>query len=130
MAESLTLTGQMHLSTVQAQFTNLFPRLGIVFFSSDEYQKVKRNEIATPMSTDLTVASVRTRRGDDISLHGNWQVRNFEKAFADRYGLFVQICLCSRSRGSVVYTDSDLDDLTLRDLNDKAAAAEIPEFQY
>lgn len=130
MADVLTLTGQMHLSSVQHQFTELFPHLGLVFFSQEEHEKTVRGEKAVPMKTDLTVASVRTKKGDDISLHGKWLTKNFEKAFVDGYGLYVQVCIRTKDGKASAYTSAELDNLTLRSLEDKAAENGFPKYVY
>jgi len=124
------MTGQMHLSSVQHQFTDLFPYLGLIFFSQEEFEKTTRGEPAKPMATDVTVAAARTKKGEDISLHGKWLTGNFEKALVNEYGFYVQVCIRSKDGKSAAYSDKDLDKETLRSLNDKAAAHGFPKYEY
>lgn len=131
MAEAITFTGQKKLSTVQREFTAQFPYLGLGFFTQEEYEKTARGEPARPADTDVTIATARTRNdGEDISLHGKWLTGNFEDEFAKRYGLHVQVAIRAKDGSGARYTGENLDKLTLRGLNDKAAEAGFPKFEY
>lgn len=129
MAE-ISFTGQRHLSTLQREFTDHFPYLGLVFYTEEEHAKTERGEAAHPMETNVTIAAARTRKGDDISLNGRWLVGNFEMELAKQYGFFVQVSIRTKDGKGSRYTGGELDAMNLRTLNNRAAEAGFPKYEY
>lgn len=125
----ISVTGQKKLVTIQDEFTQKFPQLGVVFFSLDEAKKAEQGQTMRPLPTDQTVASVRTKAAKgDLSIHGNTTVGTLEARFRDDYGLFVQVCYMKE--GKPVYTGASLDAVSLAELNRRAAEQGRGEFAY
>ena len=127
---AITLTGAKHLSTVQREFTEKFAFLGLRFFSTEEFEKSQRGEPARPMRSDVTIASVRTKQGKDVSLFGQTHTGNFEKAFLKEFGIQAQVSIRGKDGVQTYYTGENLDALTLSELNRRAEEAGHPKFEY
>lgn len=125
----ISVTGQKRLATIQAEFTEKFAQLGLMFFSIEEAKKAERGERIQPLPSDQTVASVRTKAAKgDMSIHGNTTVGTIESRFRDEYGLYVQVC-CMRD-GKPVYTADSLNGAGLSELNRQAAEQGRGAFAY
>lgn len=128
-ASGISVTGQKKLSTIQAEFTENFAQLGLMFFSLDEAKKAERGERIQPLQSDQTVASVRTKAAKgDMSIHGNTTVGTIESRFRDDYGLYVQVCYMRD--GKPVYTAESLNAASLSELNRRAREQGRGAFAY
>ena len=108
MAEPITVTGQKKISTLQSEFSEKFPHLGILLFSEMEYERSCRGERVRPLSSDQTIASVRTKKNTKgLSIHGRTHIGTLEKKFLDEYGLRVQVCIKRNGKGR--YTGDGFD---------------------
>mgnify|MGYP001232620819 CR=1 FL=1 len=129
MAAEVTVTGQKKMSTLQAEFTECFPHLGLMFFSEEEFEKSKTGVKIRPLNPDQTLASVRTKTsGGDISMHGRTHVENIEQAFLDGYGLYVQICISIG--GKKGYTTGRYDSMSLTEISSKAESDGWDKWAY
>ena len=125
----ISVTGQKKLSTIQSEFTARFAQLGLMFFSLEEAKKSERGEHIRPLSSDQTVASVRTKAAKgDMSIHGNTTVGTIESGFRDDYGLYVQVCYMRDGRP--VYTADSLNAMSLSELNRRAGEQGRGAFAY
>jgi hypothetical protein len=125
----IAVTGQKLLATLQREFSERFPQLGIMFFSIQEMEKAARGERIYPLPSDQTIARVRSKfASGDISIHGNTRVGTLEGAFLTDYGLRVQVCYMRD--GKAVYTGDVIDVLTLTELNRRAEARGCGPFIY
>jgi hypothetical protein len=123
MATCITVTGQKKIATLQAEFTERFPHLGIMLFSEEEYERSCRGERVRPLSADQTIASVRTRKNaKSLSIHGRTHIGTLEETFLEEYGLRVQVCI--RRNGKGRYTGEGFDGHSLTAVERHAAAEE------
>ena len=125
----IAVTGQKLLATLQREFSERFPQLGIMFFSIQEMERATRGERIYPLPSDQTIARVRSKfaRGN-ISIHGNTRVGTLEGAFLTDYGLSVQVCYMRD--GKAVYTGEVVNVITLTELNRRAEARGCGPFIY
>ena len=125
----ISVTGQKKLATIQSEFSDKFPQLGVMFFSLEESKKMEHGHSMKPLPSDQTVASVRTKSGKgDLSIHGNTTVGTLESAFRDDYGLFAQVCYMRE--GKPVYTGASLDSASLAEINRRAGEQGRGAFVY
>ncbi len=125
---SMSFTGQKRLKTLQVEFTEKFPHLGLQFFSKEEYANTEKGLPAKKLDSDRTIASLRTKQNaEDLSLHGRTLIGNFESKFAELYGIYVQVCAKGKD-GKVGYTGASFDGLTLSDANKRMEAAGNPQY--
>ena len=121
---AITVTGQKKISTLQKEFTEKFPYLGIRLFSEEEWQKSLRGETIKALSADQTIAKVRTRQHPEpISIHGRTKVSTLEEQFRERYGLNCQVILHKTGAKTKSYTSGDMDSLGLTELNRRLEAS-------
>ncbi|HAW96651.1 MAG: hypothetical protein CMJ33_07635 [Phycisphaerae bacterium] len=129
MAAEVKVTGQKKISTLQAEFTECYPYLGLMFFTEEEFEKSKAGEKIRPLNPDQTIASVRTRTtGEDISMHGRTHVGTIENAFLEGYGLYVQIC--KSEGGKRKYTGGGYDSMSLTEISRKGEADGWDKWSY
>jgi len=125
----ISVTGQKKLATIQSEFSDKFPQLGVMFFSLEESKKMEHGHSMKPLPSDQTVASVRTKSGKgDLSIHGNTTVGTLESAFREDYGLFAQVCYMRE--GKPVYTGASLDSASLAEINRRAGEQGRGAFVY
>lgn len=114
----ITVTGQKKIATLQREFTEKYPYLGIRLFSEEEWRKSQRGETIRALAADQTIAKVRTKElGEPISIHGRTKVATLEEQFRDRYGLNCQVIVHKKGSKSRSYTSGDMDSLGLTALN-------------
>lgn len=114
----ITVTGQKKIATLQKEFTEKFPYLGIRLFSEEEWQKSLRGENIKALPSDQTIAKVRTKQHPEpISIHGRTLVATLEQQFRERYGLNCQVILHKKGAKTKSYTSGDMDQLALTELN-------------
>ncbi len=58
----ITVPGNKKIATLQKEFTEKFPFLGIRLFSEEEWQKSLRGENIKALPADQTIAKVRTKQ--------------------------------------------------------------------
>jgi hypothetical protein len=128
MAE-ISVAGQKHLVTLQAEFTRKFPRMGLMFFSLEEAKKAEQGVTIRPLPSNQTIASVRTKVAKgDMSIHGNTTVGTLESGFRDDYGLHVQVCVMRDGRPA--YTGGRWDGISLSELDRRGVEQNWDEFRY
>ena len=120
----ITVTGQKKIATLQQEFTEKFPYLGIRLFSEEEWQKSLRGENITALPADQTIAKVRTKQHPEaISIHGRTKVSTLEEQFRERYGLNCQVIVHKKGSKTKSYTSGEMDALGLTELNRRLAAS-------
>lgn len=114
----ITVTGQKKIATLQREFTEKFPFLGIRLFSEEEWKKSLRGDKIKALPTDQTIAKVRTRQhAEPISIHGRTKVSTLEEQFRERYGLNCQVVVHKKGASTKSYTTGEMDSLGLTELN-------------
>jgi hypothetical protein len=120
----ITVTGQKKIATLQREFTEKFPYLGLRLFSEEEWQKSQRGEKIRALAADQTIAKVRTKEhGEPISIHGRTKVSTLEGQFRQRYGLNCQVIVHKKGAKSKSYTSVDMDSVGLTELNRRLEAS-------
>jgi hypothetical protein len=128
-ASDIRMTGQKLISTLQREFTERFPFLGLMLFSAEEWEKSLRGERIKPLPSDRTLASVRTKKAtEELSIHGNTKVGNLENEILDTFGLYSQVCLMQG--GKKAYTGTSHNGYSLSELNRRREEATAERFVY
>lgn len=128
-ASEIRMSGQKLISTLQREFTDRFPFLGLMLFSAEEWEKSLRGERIKPLPSDRTLASVRTKKAqEELSIHGNTKVGNLEQEILETFGLYSQVCLMQG--GKKAYTGSSHDGYSLSELNRRREEAGAERFVY
>lgn len=104
MATSLSTNGRKKISTFKTEFSIKFPYLTIQFLDS------KRKEF----DQDLNLATVRSKKGNDISISGQNKINSLESKFEKILGVSIEVCYSKA--GKLVRTKSN-NDKTLSELN-------------
>lgn len=104
MATSLSTNGRKKISTFKTEFSIKFPYLTIQFLDS------KRKEF----DQDLNLATVRSKKGNDISISGQNKINSLETKFEKMLGVSIEVCYSKA--GKLVRTKSN-NDKTLSELN-------------
>lgn len=129
-ADWISIVGQKLISTVQEEFTNHHPFLGLYLFSSEEYKNSQAGKPARPLSSDRTIASVREKKSnEELSMHGNMIVSNLEATILDVYGIYAQVCIMNDA-GKRAYTGESHDGYTLSQLNRRQQDKGRQPFRY
>lgn len=116
----ITVSGNKKISTLQKEFTQKFPYLGIRLFSEEEWAKSERGESIRALPADQTIASVRTKvHPEPMSIHGRTKVATLEKTFREQYGLYCQVIVHQKGSATKSYTAGDWDQYGLTELNRK-----------
>lgn len=109
------------LKTINAEFQEKFPYLFLQFFDPKSWEKARKaGGIIEHLDENLRICDIRTKKtdGDDeISIHGNTQVKNLEDSFRDIFGCYVQVCYYN-SAGEGFYTSEDEDYMTISQCNE------------
>ena len=104
MATSLTSNGKKKISTFKKEFSLMFNYLTIQFL--DKKRKEYDNE--------LNLVSIRTKKGEDISISGQNKINSLESKFEKNLGIGIEVCYSKA--GKLVRTKSN-NDKTLSELN-------------
>jgi hypothetical protein len=104
MATSITTNGKKKISTFKIEFSSKFPYLTIQFL--DQKRKEYDNE--------LNLVSIRTKKGDDISISGQNKINSLESKFEKTLGIAIEVCYSKNSK--LIRTKSN-NDKTLSELN-------------
>ena len=104
MATSLTTNGKKKISTFKKEFSLKFNYLTIQFI--DKKRKEYDNE--------LNLVSIRTKKGEDISISGQNKINSLESKFEKVLGISIEVCYSKV--GKLVRTKSN-NDKTLSELN-------------
>ena len=104
MATSLTTNGKKKISTFKKEFSLKFNYLTIQFL--DKKRKEYDNE--------LNLVSIRTKKGEDISISGQNKINSLESKFEKNLGIGIEVCYSKA--GKLVPTKSN-NDKTLSELN-------------
>jgi hypothetical protein len=104
MATSLTTNGKKKISTFKKEFSLKFNYLTIQFL--DKKRKEYDNE--------LNLVSIRTKKGEDISISGQNKINSLESKFEKKLGIGIEVCYSKA--GKLVRTKSN-NDKTLSELN-------------
>jgi hypothetical protein len=104
MATSITTNGKKKISTFKMEFSSKFPYLTIQFL--DQKRKEYDNE--------LNLVSIRTKKGDDISISGQNKINSLESKFEKTLGIAIEVCYSKNSK--LIRTKSN-NDKTLSELN-------------
>lgn len=115
----VSLNGNTKVKTFQDIFTKRFPYLFIACFDVAEKEKKSK----TPLPADITLAKAGKKKTEDneFTLRGSQKVRLFEKAMLDDFSIYCEVCF-TKADGGRFFTSGDLDELTLKELNDKGQA--------
>jgi len=94
MAE-IKITGKKVLRTINREFQEQFPYLGLAFFTPAEWAKVQEGKTAARLDGGSKLADVRTvpppKDEKELSIHGRTLVKNLEEKFLEIYGLKAQV---------------------------------------
>jgi len=104
MAISITTNGKKKISTFKKEFSSKFPYLTIQFLDP------KRKEF----DNDLNLLSIRSKKGDDISISGQNKINSLESKFDKTLGIAIEVCYSKN--GKLIRTKSN-NDKTLTELN-------------
>mgnify|MGYP000049941106 CR=1 FL=1 len=104
MATSLSTNGRKKISTFKTEFSIKFPYLTIQFLDS------KRKEF----DQDLNLATVRSKKGNDISISGQNKINSLESKFEKTLGIAIEVCYSKNDK--LIRTKSN-NDKTLSELN-------------
>ena len=104
MATLLTTNGKKKISTFKKEFSLKFNYLTIQFL--DKKRKEYDNE--------LNLVSIRTKKGEDISISGQNKINSLESKFEKNLGIGIEVCYSKA--GKLVRTKSN-NDKTLSELN-------------
>jgi hypothetical protein len=116
----VTVSGNKKISTLQKEFNNKFPFLTIKFFAPKEWEKSKSGGTISPLSSNQTLAKVRTKKPEknsEISIHGRTKIGNLEENFMTEYGLYAQVCYKAKNASTDYYTSGSADDKSLTQFN-------------
>lgn len=105
MAQALSMHGRKKLATLQAEFSAKFPYLTILFLDA-------RRRALDP---ELTLAAVRTAKGEDLSIMGHMKVATFEARCLTSFGITVEVAF--RKDQELVRSRGGANDKTLSGLN-------------
>lgn len=118
MAE-IRISGKKILRTINREFQEQFPYLGILFFTQEEWEKAANGGNIKPIDSMAKLVDVRQtspeRNGLEISIHGNTLVKNLEANFLNAYGLYAKVFY--QKGGCFYYTSDDQDEMNLTALN-------------
>lgn len=115
---------EMTIEAVQAEFTQVFPHLKLVFFN--EPHQMFQGSPASEMITDTnrTIGSIEKDPAmGTLTLEADTPTWRAERLFEDRFGLHVQIF---RRSGKTWLSTSRTDLLTLEEQNEKGKACTAP----
>ncbi|MCH2175146.1 MAG: hypothetical protein MK193_05400 [Lentisphaeria bacterium] len=129
--KGIVVDGRKSLATIQKEFSKHFPKLGLYFFTPEEYQKGQANlEDIEPLDSSLTVGEVRTLKNlENLSINGNLHIKNLEKNFLDHYGLYA-ILANSDNEGEKYYVGHEHDEKSLTELNKLYVEQNIEDYNY
>ncbi len=112
----MVVQDNLKIKEIQAEFNKKFPYLKIEFYA-------KPHEVGKPSPAQLqvdpekTIAELRTVHTEgDLSIHANQKISTLEQAFADQYGLYVQVF---RKSANLWLQTSKTDHWTLGEANGK-----------
>ena len=127
----ISITGQKKLSTIQSEFTKKYSKLGLYFFTDDQYEKsLEEKEEISPIESSYTLSQVRKVKNNEVlTITGNYKIGNFEDRFHDSYGLNAQVCYTDK-KGNKYYTGKVQNELTLRALNKQLEEQGMKNFKY
>jgi|LakMenEpi03Aug12_release.lakeMendotaPanAssembly.Ray.scaffolds.fasta_scaffold157339_1 hypothetical protein len=109
------------LSSIQQEFQEVFPFLKIEFYQQ-AHSKGEGSPKQTMLNNELTIAeSQNNSLTGTISINGQMQVAELETAFANTFGLSVQVF---RKSSHVWLQTSATDDWTLAEQNQKGMELE------
>ena len=129
MAGSISFHGRKKLSTIQREFTEAFPFLGIKFYNAEEHEESVKGERIRSLDSSKSIAAVRTVKSpEELSVHGRTKVSNLEKNIRKHFGMLPQVLF--QKDGSTYYTSGEQDDLGLSELNRLVEERGCKEFSY
>jgi hypothetical protein len=115
----IKISGKKILRTINKDFQEQYPCLGLAFFTQEEWDKIQKRAPATPIDGGQRLSEVRTvpppKDEKELSIHGRTLVKNLEDKFHEIYGLKVKVIY---KKGKDKYYSHD-NDLTLTQLNKK-----------
>ncbi len=105
------------VSDIQKEFNEKFPFLKIEFYKKPH--KVGEGNVEKEhYSSDKILAEIRSKHNTgELSINGHLKVATLEKAFADQYGLRVQVF---RKSGEIWLQTTSTDEWTLSEQNEHA----------
>jgi hypothetical protein len=113
MARELSMNGNTKLKTIKQEFNDRFPYIRLSIYDQSERSK----DTKTPLKGEKTISEVRTIKSSDPAvIRGGQKVKNLEKMIDQIFGLYCQVAYTDKD-DKRVYTSSNHDDLSLRELN-------------
>lgn len=118
----ITVHPNKKLKTIIEEFNSQFPYLYLFFFDKKSWEKARKDSSTKidPLDPELRISDIRTIKSDtdnEISIHGNTLVKNFEDSFRDTFGCYVQVCYFDSSERGF-YTSEKEDLMTLTQCNE------------
>ena len=112
----MIIKDNLKLNAIQAAFQNKFPYLKIEFYR-EPHQVGAGSNVQEQFVGNETIGTIRSIHKDgDLSIHGNLKISSLEQAFAEQYGLFVQIF---RKSANLWLQTTKTDHWTLAEANGK-----------
>lgn len=127
----VTISANKKLKTINDEFQENFPYLMLAFFPKQEWLKARReNGNIKPLDMNTYIRDIRTTKpedGQELSMHGNTQVKNLENNVLDMFGIYMQVCYVDTD-GTPCYTSGEMDDMALSALNKHLEGAGCQEY--
>ena len=108
----MRVSGKKMIGTIQKEFTEKFPYIGLCIFPYSE--KSKSTKSPFPATTKIVDVRKKDSAGE-ISINGRTLVKNLESNFEKVFGLYAQVCYKTKSGG--YYTTGKTDEMSLTQLN-------------
>ena len=105
------------ISSIQKEFQKRFPFLKIEFYRT-QHSEGEGSHVENTLSPELTIGEAQKKKaGGALTIHGLMTVAELESAFAEAFGLAVQVF---RKSGTVWLQTTVTDNWTLAEQNQKA----------
>ena len=104
MSGTISMNGRKKLATLRREFTEKFPYLTLLFLDEQRHT----------LDAQRTLADVRTKRGEELSIRSSLKVQTLEARCLEQYGLIVEVAY---SRNGLITPTPDTLDKTLGELN-------------
>ena len=117
----MRISDHKSLKVIKEEFHEAFPHLKLEFYAAP-HDKNQGSPAQQQLPDDQSVGEVRTvHETGDFFFNGQFTVANFERQFADKYGLYAQVF---RKSGNLWLQTSATDSWTLAEQNRKGGHSE------
>lgn len=117
----MKLTKTKKIAEIQNDFQKIFPNLKIEFYN-EPHDPGKGSTLRVHLPSEYELGAIGFKvNEEDLSLHENMTVQEFESKLSDEFGLFVQVF---RKSGNLWMQTTATDSWTLYEQNRKGGASE------